>query len=189
VEAVIATDQVYSLMPEFRSALNTKYVVRDGNNSLIGDVINLGETAGSPTVRAVYFSDSGERYVFPLQVTENDVAVKNSNQFNDGSIVYTDASCTALALLRDRYIPPMTPAFSKGVIAFSDVREGKSKLSIFAPVEEAILVQTYIWVGNFIPVDPCRLNPSSPEQWVLPLTIVSEDLLNDFPPPFSLHLE
>ena len=179
---IIASDKVYSIKPVFQVVTAPRYVLKDGNGVVLGDVIRFLNFDAH--VRMVHTDENGKQHGYLLNFSIDRVTAggdRNQMWWGDsncsGDVVYLSSDT------RQNWIEPL---FSDSYQLFEDqldVWPSVFHLARLSQPEEPRLVHVYekrsgvcsrIWNEML---------------WMLPATIVVRDLGSQFTPPFGLYQE
>ena len=178
-EAFIASDEAVTIKPIFERVSAPRYVIREANGDIVGDVISIREPYGA-SVKLVYLDEGGVEHGYAVLFTKDAVFPIQSI---DGH--HSEQTCTSDSIyiknsgLENGYNYGWDPLFSSNYIV---VREADETLHLarFEPYDYPAHVQTYY--GN-----PCSSVGGSATY--VPATIVVRDILSQFSLPFSIHSE
>lgn len=177
-EAVIASNQVFKIMPVFE-ATTSRYIVRDGNGDFIGEAYDIEDR--NALVRLLYTDVAGVEHGYGLKVVANEMFRAN---YPPG--LYVEATCTGSPThtsLTSSQSLMMEPLFSADYRAiWYGYPSSKFSLARLSH-DEATDLQMYSLSGG-----NCVMFTNGPPI-AIPLTIVIEDLESQFPPPYTLHQE
>lgn len=180
IEAVIASDTIFSIQPVFQAIPTPKYVVKDGKGVVLGQVIDFNYE--SVSVRLVHLDEQKKQHGYLLVFDNDSVEPIKSN-----TLLWNNSSCSgdiAYMLLPQAY-HFMEPLLSNTIQVVNESPQGNGIFSLarIAPREEAqLLPKPYAKYG-----DTCQ--PWGGAVKAVQATIVLHDLSAQFTPPFGLFAE
>ncbi len=180
IEAVIASDKIYSIKPLFKAITAPRYVVKDGKGVVLGEVTDFNYE--SVSVRLVHVDENKIAHGYLLVFDNDSVAPIKSN-----TLIWDNSACTgdiAYLLLPEAY-HFMEPLLSNAYQVVNESPQGNGIFSLarISPRNEAqLLSRPYAKYG-----DVCRHWGGAAKG--IKATIILHDLGAKFAPPFGLFAE
>jgi len=180
IEAVIASDKIFSIKPVFKAITPPSYVVKDGKGVVLGGVTDFNYE--SVTVRLVHVDEKKKEHGYLLAFDNDSVVPIKSN-----TLLWSNSSCTgdiAYMLLPEAY-HFMEPLLSNAYQVINESPQGNGVFSLarISPRDEAqLLPKPYAKYG-----DVCQ--PWGGAAKGVQATIILHDLGAKFTPPFGLFSE
>jgi len=176
IQAIIASDAVFTIRPVFKSLADGRLVVKDANGQVLGEVMNL-KNGTNAAVRQVYIEKNKKEHGYMVDVSR--MYISDTHGY---SVYWLNPTCTG----NNVFAPsPMIlePLFSNRYIVARKAKGSTDTLFLLqlSPPEEAKL-QTNTYAIEDGVCQPIKTN--------LPLvaaSILEEDYGSRYTPPFSVN--